>query len=1247
MGLFSFSRKNLRLNSELRIEKKLSPEAVMYYAHGATWEDRSPSVFSTDRELAAFLLQLEDDGHAEIRQEAIAIPWSNVYRIMDSPDYRESFSLLGLPPVEPWRPVLASSGALTDKDFSIYLTNWIAPDGATPKSDAIVEGGILKVAGRSILLPHAAWETAVAVLRFSSERKCRLSDSDSNKRAWATIRIKALAAKAELSDFLAKTIVLTPERLNIHLRKTDFEGGRVVEVIPGFEGEPKRWLEMFDWHRDVLERYEIPDGEGMFHVLVSPEVRTVLLEIKRMRGRRVAGDRAQAFLRNPFATLGPEAAKVIDAEQFEQARTNAGISFSRFTAHVLRDDRGYPFETGLLIEECLVDGISRELLKFQGPDELRIFIEKLESKIKSGSPCCHWQGYDLEVLGDTPDQLETLKAALVAIQKSQGYNVSEILDLSNYSARIEGFGVEKPYYSPFIARKNEEAGWFPENVDFGIFFTPENGGETVAVVLNEKNLEEFREAIGKAEERGQDSFDFPGCPKPIPVACAKSIVDQLLTTKKEIEAGSFDPEKAKAEKQACARKGLVVKPNVDRLDYEEQREQLKPLSGEASPPQSLVRGKSLKTHQKQGLTWLLSLWSQSPRVCRGGVLADDMGLGKTLQLLSFMACILEQEPRVDPFLVVAPVSLLENWAEEIDRFFKPGTFRVLTLYGEALSQKRLPKKAIDAELTEQGITRLLRRDWLGDANLVLTTYETLRDLEFSLAMQKWSVMVCDEAQKIKNPNAMITRAAKKQNARFKIACTGTPVENSLVDLWCVFDFIQPGLLGSLKDFGHQYRKPIEAKTEEERIKVEELRELIAPQMLRRTKAAVAKDLPKKIEDLECRSLPLSNKQRELYAHAIGSFRRCLSGTSIPSHLRLLQYLRMLCSVPSPLGMVATDSTSVAEIERDSPKVAWLVKALAVIKKRGEKAIVFCEFRDLQRMIQRVIFERLGFEADIINGDTAASTTAANSRQKRIRRFQERSGFGVIILSPLAVGFGLNIQAANHVIHFTRTWNPAKEDQATARAYRIGQTRDVYVYYPVVVAKDFLTFDAKLDQLLEWKRELSEDILNGADNIKPSDFSDLKGPDGCDAFEDKLITAEDLGRLAADAFETFCAILWSKMGYETLPTPKWGDGGVDVLAFSGKRGLLIQCKTSAAEEKELGWEAVKDVVGGAAGYKAKYPSVNFSLVAVTNRRFNSTAREQAKINQVELIDFDGLAEKLAKYPVTRLEFEDGLGLARFS
>lgn len=170
----------------------------------------------------------------------------------------------------------------------------------------------------------------------------------------------------------------------------------------------------------------------------------------------------------------------------------------------------------------------------------------------------------------------------------------------------------------------------------------------------------------------------------------------------------------------------------------------------------------------------------------------------------------------------------------------------MTAYGDSLAEFRVPRGQIDQRLqTEDGLVKFLKPNWIGDAKVVLTTYETLRDLEFSFAAQKWSLMVCDEAQRIKNPAAMVTRAAKKQNVAFRIACTGTPVENTLADMWCLFDYVQPGLLGALNDFGERYRKPIEAKTDEEKSRVEELRARISPQILRRLKTEVDTGLPRK------------------------------------------------------------------------------------------------------------------------------------------------------------------------------------------------------------------------------------------------------------------------------------------------------------------------------------------------------------------------------------------------------------------
>jgi SNF2-related domain/Helicase conserved C-terminal domain len=1090
---------------ENAVAKTNGNEGVTFHPPAGTGQEwlRRPFEFSGQLSLVSLLAQLEEEGYAQAREGDLFLPWHSVYQVTVVDEFADVLSLLGLPPIKTWRPALESQGGLQDEKFAIYIAGWITPEGQPVTGDLDLIGPVVKWKGQESLLTEKAWETVQRIEAFY-QRSDQERSPDANRRSWAEIRRFALSAHANLSHFLKSTVVLTPEKLKLNLRKGEGGPNQLVEVIPEFEGAPSHWLDIFDRLDGVNSRYDVPDGDGMTQLVLSPEVQSVLREIKRMPGRRVTGARAEAFVTNPFALLGPDATKVVDPDQFETARDEAGISFSRFTPEVVRDSRGELVDVALNAIETLRGEIKTEQIRFGTSDELEKFIAKLGDRISQQAQCCFWHGYDFEILGDTEDHLEALRRALTEWEAPVIVGLADLLDLSFYSERIEGFGQEKPYFSPFIAQREHKSEWFPEEVVYGVTFEPEDGGEPVAVALDEGSIEAFEEALNSAEKSNADEFTFRGLPRPVPVKEGEQIVRSFRAAHEDVEKKRLNPNNLESIKSARVRKQLVAKSNVDAIDYEERRGTLAlPTDLEVRLPRTLRPEFPLKPHQIEGLLWLQHLWSCSPRDCRGALLADDMGLGKTIQLLAFIARCLEENPQAEPFLIVAPVSLLENWKEEINKFFESDSLPVLALYGRALTSRRVPRESLGADVVEAGFDRLLVRDWVGNAKIVLTTYETLRDLEFSLARQKWSAVICDEAQKIKNPNAMVSRAAKKQKARFKIACTGTPVENTLTDLWCLFDFVQPGLLGALVSFGHKYKRPIEAETEEEKQRLDELRALIEPQKLRRMKKDVAKDLPEKLEPKDCRNLQISDHQREHYAKAVQEFRRKQSGrkgTGLEGPLGLLQYLKTLCTDPRPWGGPSENYESLAELEKHSPKLAWLLQELPKIEARGEKAIVFCEFRHLQRTLQRAIGERLGFTPDIINGDTSASAETANNRQHRIKAFQDKPGFGVILLSPLAVGFGLNIQGANHVIHFTRTWNPAKEDQATDRAYRIGQTRDVYVYYPVVTAPDFQTFDQKLDQLLDWKRGLSHDMLNGSGEILPNEFGGLEDVDGSKAFE---------------------------------------------------------------------------------------------------------------------------------------------------
>ena len=559
---------------------------------------------------------------------------------------------------------------------------------------------------------------------------------------------------------------------------------------------------------------------------------------------------------------------------------------------------------------------------------------------------------------------------------------------------------------------------------------------------------------------------------------AKNLLDCLYASKKE------EPKKILEESNANSQKKkkdtLLIANNIDEAEFTRQRVN-RLLFDENNPPVARLPTSfrsqefSLKQHQEYGIAWLQNLHQYAPEQVSGCLLADDMGLGKTLQLLCFIGEYLENAKDKKPVLVVAPVSLLENWEAEANRFFSSKFPKILSLYGDNLKDRKIPKHLVSAQLRENhGITNLLEDDWRGEADIVLTTYETMRDLEFSLAREDWSIMICDEAQKIKVPTAMVTKAAKAQKADFKIACTGTPVENSLTDLWCLFDFIQENLLGPLNEFGKNYRKPIENTENNDEAALLRLRELIAPQVLRRMKHDVA-DLPAKIEVDDCKNIEISLLQRQLYIDVVNRFKKLSAEGNQGAMLTSLHSMRMICAHPLQFQPSATLN--------DSPKVNWLIKTLESIKQKNEKVIIFTEFRDIQVFLKRILLERFGLNVTTVNGDSNTSSKKGLTRQNLIDKFQEKSGFNIIILSTTAVGFGVNIQRANHVIHYTRSWNPAKEDQATDRAYRIGQDKEVFVYYPTVVAEEFSTFEIKLDKLLSSKRELADDMLKPNADLK--------------------------------------------------------------------------------------------------------------------------------------------------------------------
>ena len=1223
------------------IQSELSPVLhLLKNEYGLRWLfEPTDCSFECGSLALPILQQLESDGLVTESESCFFTGWDEIYLILNHPEYSQVCPDILIPELVLLTPALESIGTLIDIDFGVTICGWTNLEGVPVKIDIVI-GPIISIDGKLGLIPAPSWNVLKLVNAFW-QRPADEHNDINNRKLWGQIRQTAIAAKSQLSDFLFRSVVLTPEKLLIDLNRVDVSGTKVVEVIPSFGGCPEGWLNQFDNHSRIPDRYDVPTPQGLIQVIITPAVKAVLSQIKKMPARRVSGVRAEAFVVNPFAALGEDASATIDVEQFEQARIDANLTFDRFTAHVEKDPLGNPIAVGLLIERIGVvqNGIQHSsIILFSDDVELERFIEITNQRVNKGFQINAWKDYEFELFGNTSQELDILSIAL-ALRKKGFIQITyaQIYDISRYSTRIEEIGTQKPFFSPYIAKKDSDGGWFPENLINIISWSPNDDDTPIAIPITPEFEKLITEKLILAEQEGANEITLPILPRPLLINEAKNILQSFNAFRKnppkEPPDGSPDREsdpKVKGET-------LVIKANIQGIDYQEITHAL--LSNHSKTPiipRNLKNNVKLMPHQKEGIAWLQHLFKHSPKDCRGCVLADDMGLGKTLQLLTLLAWVFEQDSSLPPALIVAPVSLLENWQEEINNFFAKDSLAVAVVYGEYLRALRLPRASIDSQLIENGLVKFLKPGWKGSANIVLTTYETLRDLEFSFAAETWSVMICDEAQKIKNPNALVTTAAKKQNVQFKIACTGTPVENSLTDLWCLFDFVQPGLLGGLNEFGRTYRKPIEAKTDEEKSRIAELRKKIEPLLKRRTKAEVA-NLKAKIIVEECQQLPISLYQVSIYSQAITLFnQRNIPGNRSPfkNHLGLLQYLRVICTDPRNIGTEASTLESLASYRKRAPKLDWLINELYRIKERHEKVIVFCEFRGVQRLLKHYINEAFGVIPDVINGDTEASASHQNSRQKKIRTFQDKPGFGVIVLSPIAVGYGVNIQAANHVIHYTRTWNPAKEDQATDRAYRIGQEKEVYVYYPVITSNEFTTFEVKLHQLLEYKREIAGDMLNGSGDISSADFDISRMvPLGDEKIINPVINLDYVLTISPKYLEGLTAALWQAQGYSVVyRTPDSGDDGVDVVALNsdGKKGVLIQCKSSVSVSRDIAWDAIKDVVTGKASYELRHPGVGFDLVCLTNQRFNAKAKEQAMLNNVSIVEQDDINQLLKKY-----------------
>lgn len=463
-----------------------------------------------------------------------------------------------------------------------------------------------------------------------------------------------------------------------------------------------------------------------------------------------------------------------------------------------------------------------------------------------------------------------------------------------------------------------------------------------------------------------------------------------------------------------------------------------------SPDHDLKREKNLQIHlkadlrhyQSQGVRWL----TQLNQMQIGGVLADDMGLGKTIQIISLL--LLKKHFTQEKFisLLVVPASLIGNWKGELTKFAP--TLKYWIAHPSA-DGSDLPDK---------------------DYDLVITTFGSLIRMTWHLEME-WDLLLADEAQAIKNPDSKQTKAIKALKSHHRIALTGTPVENHLSDLWSLFDFVSPGLLGSAKEFETFIKK----KKKIGENPFSHLRQLVQPYMLRRLKTdkSVINDLPDKTEMKSyCH---LSKVQIALYQKSVETLAREIEETEgIKRKGVILSYLmrfKQICNHPSQF-LKETDFNPAT-----SGKFLRLKEICEVIVEKQEKVLIFTQFREMTEPLHDFLETLFGRKGLVLSGETAVK-----KRTEMVKAFQEDDGPPFFVLSLKAGGTGLNLTAASHVIHFDRWWNPAVENQATDRAFRIGQKRNVIVHKFVCSG----TLEEKIDLILESKQNMSNEILDGSE-----------------------------------------------------------------------------------------------------------------------------------------------------------------------
>ncbi|ACY51402.1 helicase [Vibrio antiquarius] len=882
-----------------------------------------------------------------------------------------------------------------------------------------------------------------------------------------------------------------------------------------------------------------------------------------------------------------------------------------------------------------------------------------------------------EVISNRVIPQQQVKAFL---ENPTAYIDASLVDLDlGFSIRVHGATVFKHAYFG----ETDESGidWFGASSSSDVI----NPISKLADRIRDKTtLEDVTKKIEDAQQTGATVLDYEGKSYDIsePVAVEKVLKEIGHKISNPDTDLSSHGEEEDAETESESAEIHVVDIDLNDEELSENSPKVEQLISDISWDGELNWENHKRTpfpHQDIGVRWILGVEQKtlSDSKISGALLADDMGLGKTFMALSAIEHIYQRQKisgeTKKPALIVAPLSLLENWKDEVDKTFKHSPFKDVVILQSAaeLNDYRMGGVEIRSQSTSDDCLEPKYSLKVGKhfgpgrldlpERLVITTYQTLRDYQFSMCLIDWGIVVFDEAQNVKNPNALQTRAAKGLKADFKLVATGTPVENSLADFWCLMDTACPGHLGSYQEFRARYISPIlkAAGDEVEEIRARlgrELRIAVGALMLRRVKEDNLKGLPikhmyaggdfenwKYLEELKSIMVgyqrdvyegTISNQLENKESHALTTLMR-LRDSSL--HPRLSDGGRL--DIPK-------NAKSARALYGESGKIVSLLETLDRVRSKHEKCIIFAVNKRLQSFLSVTLGQiyNLG-PLSVINGDAkaVAKRKSAPTRKSMISDFEAKEGFNLIVMSPVAAGVGLTVVGANHVVHLERHWNPAKEAQATDRVYRIGQEKDVHIYIPLLHHPEFESFDVNLHRLLTQKTLLKDAVVTPEDVVpQPAGVGGVVSGD----LIDKRITAAELDKLSWQQFEALCVELLAKItdSESAWLTNSGADHGADGVLLSNRGNILVQAKFT--QRQYDGYKGIQEIHSAKPIYEAAMRSSFERLIFVTNSpSLAKRTHEIAATCGVEILGRTQLLTYLEEYEITLKEILSRLGKER--